>query len=135
MKAWYFIQFMLNSSWLFVYQADTVATYWISTAANFVMQRICLSILHISMNNKLSVWELIGLRYGFSIYAGWQTASTILNLVIAFADTGSSGTYDGYVGIIILWVAGVVYIAGSWWLRNPLYSAVLFWFYSAIADQ
>jgi len=89
---------------------------------------------------RLSLWELIGLRIGFSIYCGWLTAATILG----FANSGkASGMSDATFGvgfeeniaIVILWVAWIIYSAGAWWMQNPLFAAVMFWPFSAISAQ
>jgi hypothetical protein len=44
----------------------------------------------ISTKAKLSVTEIIGFRCAFSIYAGWLTAATILNISIVLKDLGKS---------------------------------------------
>ena len=97
-------------------------------------------ILLLCMQERLSLWEIIGLRCGFSIYCSWLTTATILNIAIACKASGLDDTKFG-VGfeegwaIAILYIAWGVYIASSWWQKNPLYAAVMLWPFSAIADQ
>jgi len=86
------------------------------------------------------LWEIIGLRCGFSIYCGWLTAATILGFANAGKASGLSdaafgvGFEEGW-GIALLWIGWGVYVASSWWQRNPLFAAVMFWPYTAISDQ
>lgn len=42
----------------------------------------CIWILMLSTRNKVNTFEFITLRCGFSIYSGWVTAATILNIAI-----------------------------------------------------
>jgi len=69
---------------------------------------------------RLSLWELIGLRIGFSIYCGWLTAATILGFANSAKASGLSDATAG-VGfeenftIAILWVGWGVFVSSSWW--------------------
>jgi len=68
------------------------------------------------------------------------TAATILGFAIAGKASGISDAtvgvgFEENFAITILWVAWVIYAAGAWWMRNPLFAAVMFWPFSAIMDQ
>jgi hypothetical protein len=80
------------------------------------------------------------LRCGFSIYCGWLTTATILGFAIAFKASGLDDArfgagFEANTAVAILYIAWGVYIASSWWQKNPLFAAVMFWPFSAIADQ
>jgi len=131
---------MLNGAWLFLFQADTVATYWIAEIVILAMLASAIYILWLSLQERLSIWELIGLRCGFSVYCGWLTAASILGFANGGKASGwtdeklGTGTEE-HVAIACLWVAWAVYTSSSYWQKNPLYAAVLFWPVSAIAAQ
>jgi len=68
------------------------------------------------------------------------TAATILGFANSAKASGLSDATAGVgfeenFSIAILWVGWGVYVASSWWQQNPLYAAVMFWPYYAIADQ
>jgi len=133
------VHFIGNGSWLFLFQSDTVATFWIAEVVIVLMLASALWILYCSCWARLSLWELIGLRIGFTIYCGWLTAATLLGAAIAGKASGMSDATYG-VGfeengaIVLLWVAWILYSAGAIWLQNPLFAAVMFWPFSAISD-
>jgi len=69
---------------------------------------------------KLSLWELIGLRVGFTIYCGWLTAATILGFAIAGKSSGMSDAkfgvgYEEGWAVAILYIGWAIYVASSWW--------------------
>lgn len=77
-------------------------------------------ILKWSLECRLSIWEIIGLRCGFSIYCGWLTAATILGFAIAAKRSGmddasmGAGAEDNWA-VAILYIGWAVYIASGWW--------------------
>merc|ERR1719163_460101 len=93
----------------------------------------------VSLENRLSVWSIIGLRVGFTIYSGWLTVATILNIAFVLKYSGLSNAAAGIdeswwaVGTLIA-VFGV-YVFVSYMLKNPLYSCVGVWVLIAIRDK
>ncbi len=61
--------------------------------------------------------EFIGLRMGFSIYTGWVTAATILNVSFLLKSLGLKGANAGLSEstwtCVILYVALIVYVLAS----------------------
>ena len=83
---------------------------------------------------------MIGLRIGFTIYSAWLTAATILGFSIALKASGVDDAALGFgfeeqFSIVLLWVSMGVYIATSWWLKNPLFAAIFFWPLGAIGAE
>ena len=79
-----------------------------------------LLILKWSLEERLSLWEIIGLRCGFTVYCGWLTAATILGFSIAVKRSGYDDTTAGlhteeYWAVAILWVGFAIYVASSYW--------------------
>jgi hypothetical protein len=97
-----------------------------------------LVVLNISTNNHLSNWwENLFFRGGFSIYSGWLTTATILNVAFLLkslgVDTGNTNvSNEVFWSKIILSVAFVIYNAYSYQARNPLFGAVFIWVLEAI---
>jgi len=89
--------------------------------------------------SKVNVVEFISLRLGFTIYTGWVTAATILNVSFFLKSVGmqegSAGFSESAWTCIILWVALVIYWACTFVERNPLFGCVFFWVVSAIRDK
>merc|ERR1711971_819096 len=76
---WFIANFVVGSSWTFIFLTTSKAGYLISTIVIIGMLVTALVVLNKSSKVSISVAEMIGLRIGFSIYAGWLTAATILN--------------------------------------------------------
>ena len=101
----------------------------------------CLVVLSIFCINRSKTdvdWiELVGLRATFSIYAGWLTTATIINSGFVLMDLGMRDVNNIFPneetwGIIILWVAFLIYQAVIETFRNPLFGAVGSWAITAI---
>ena len=91
-----------------------------------------LYIMMVSTRNTTNIWEWIGLRGGFSIYSGWVTAATILNASFVLKSLGVNDTNVSFLneeqfGVIILYVAFVIYNLASWIELNPLYGSIYIW--------
>ena len=108
---------------------------------SFVMLGSALVILNISTTNHLNNWwENVFFRGGFSIYAGWLTTATILNVAFFLkslgVDTGNTNIpNEVFWSKIILSVAFVIFNVYSYQARNPLYGAVFLWVLDAIKSN
>jgi len=97
-----------------------VAWLWIALIDILAMLGSGIYILWLSLQEKLNIWEVIGLRVAFTIYCAWLVAATLLNTAIALKASGvsdetlGSGVEEQFA-MAILWVAWAVYIASSWW--------------------
>ena len=92
--------------------------------------------MRITVRNKLNIWEIISLRIGISIYTGWVTVATILNVSfflksLGFKDPNAGFTENQWCPII-LWIALVIYWTVTWLERNPAYGIVFLWAVIAI---
>jgi len=85
-----------------------------------------------------------------TVYAGWLTSATILNTTTMLktwgmndAPNGTGWTFLDFMmfideetwGILVLWLAFVIYQFVSWEERNPLYGTVFTWALSAILEE
>jgi hypothetical protein len=69
---------------------------------------------------------------GFTIYNGWVTAATILNVAyslkaIGLGDKVTPPPFESTATCVVLVVAFVIYNAVSWRERNWLYGLVFVW--------
>ena len=89
-----------------------------------------------SCEYKVNIVEFIALRIGFSLYTGWVTAATILNVSFFLNSVGMKNPNAGFDEttwvVIIFYIALVIYILASFVERNPLYGAVYIWVLFAI---
>ena len=129
------LNFLLNGVWLFLFMADTVVTYWISELVILGILATAIYITKLASEEKLNPWEIIGLRIGFAIYAGWLTAATIVGIFIASSASGGlyGPDYETSTGIAALWIGCIFYAAVSIWTKNPVYGLALIWAYTAIS--
>ena len=96
-------------------------------------------VLLISLDNKLSIPSLIGLRCGFSIYVGWLSAATILNTCTMLQSYGLTeelaGIDESKYACYILVIAEIIYAVSMFWQKNPLFGAVFVWAMFGIKDR
>ena len=89
------------------------------------------------MSNRAEVnWaEWLFIRGGLSIYCGWLTAATILNItsLLKFYEFEGFEWYsEESITITILYVAWLIYTLATYIELNPLYGAVYVWVVVAI---
>lgn len=84
-------------------------------------------VMYYSLFDTLTAIELIGLRGGFSIYSGWVSGASILNICHTLKAYGISKE-NGYNEVrqctVTTWIAFAIYATAGVLLRNPLYSLI-----------
>lgn len=126
-----------NSAWLIIfgfYNSYAFIGGWFDIV---FMLGSALYILYQSLKNDVDWIEFLGLRATFSIYAGWLTTATILNTCFVLMDFGMRDVNNIFPneetwGIIILWVAFLIYQTTVEVFKNPLFGAVFSWAITAI---
>jgi hypothetical protein len=87
--------------------------------------------MNVASSGKLTATNFVGLRMGFSVYAGWLTSATILNTSIMLKAYGLSaadmGIDEARYGVAILIIAECVYVSAGYLYSNPLYSSIYLW--------
>lgn len=137
----FFANMLINSIWLVLFQTNTLWGFAAGLVDIIAMLATNVYIMWLSTNDSVNVYEWIGLRGGFSIYAGWVTAATILNAVYFLKAAGMAdpnilwGFDEENITVIILWIAFGIYTMRSYWDRNPLYGSVLMWVILAIRNN
>jgi len=81
----------------------------------------------------------VGLRCGWTIYAGWLTVATVLNIGFVLKSAGLDETSmdidESWWAVAVLIAVVCVYTFVSYMQRNPLYACVCLWAFSAIRDE
>jgi chromate transport protein ChrA len=85
--------------------------------------------LYLSLRDKVNVAELILVRCQLSIFVGWVTAATILNIAIVLKSViGLEGeSLENFLSWTILAAAFVIYAGLVFHEKNPLYGLIYAW--------
>jgi len=137
--AWGWIINMV-SQWIW-YPTFSSFTGWgfiISTIDILVMIGSALYMEFMSNRAEVNWAEWLFIRGGLSIYCGWLTAATILNVTALLKFYEFEG-FDWYseeaITITILYVAWFIYTLATYIELNPLYGAVFIWVCFAISAE
>ena len=133
---WICINFLLNASWCLIFQLNTLAGFIISLIVCIGMLATAIYVLGVSLEHRLSVSGIIGMRVGFSLYSGWLTVATTLNIAFVLKAGGlsqaSAGIDESWWACGTLIAVICVYWFVSFMQRNPAYACVLEWALFAI---
>lgn len=124
------INMILNAIWLPTFQSNSTVGFIFAQIIIIPMLVTALIMGKRAVNAKLNWAEMIGFRFGMSIYSGWLSTATILGAAIMFNSWGWSKAngYDGVVPtIVMLWVAFAVYVVNTFLNRDPLFGGVYIW--------
>jgi hypothetical protein len=76
------INMVLNALWVFIYLSNSTLGFTLSFIEILLLLSSCFfMMMKTSRGGDLNWTEFISMKVGFSIYAGWVTSATILNLV------------------------------------------------------
>jgi hypothetical protein len=137
---WFFANMLSNGMWIVIFSTFTWWGFVLGLMDISFMLATNIYIMMISDRTSVTITELIGLRGGFTIYSGWVTAATIINVafllksVFGFADP-MTYVSEEQIAIVILFVALAVYNLASYIELNPLYGSVFIWVLMAIRYQ
>lgn len=125
-----------NGLWNFIFLTNTKIGFVLSLVDVIFMLYSCCYMMMKSTRAKVSTCEWIVMRCGFTIYAAWVSAATILNVAYMlkafdFADPDIP-VDEETMTVIILWVALVIYNVATYLERNPLFGGVFIWVILAI---
>ena len=90
-----------------------------------------------SKGGALNWTEYISMNVGFSIYAGWVTSATILNLWYFLKSRGVQEPQynEEKLAVITLWLALAVYVGITVYGGHSWYGAVFIWTILAIRNN
>jgi hypothetical protein len=130
-----------NALWLYLFSQDSAGFFALAMVDIVLMLISAISILNISTHNHLNNWtENVFFRGGMSIYGGWLTTATILNVCFLLKSLGvdhgdSNEANEIFWSKAVLSVAFVIYNSYAAIERNPLYGAVFIWVLTAIKSN
>ncbi|MBW7476576.1 tryptophan-rich sensory protein [Paenibacillus oenotherae] len=131
---WFLISCLFNIAWIFVWHYE-----WV-TSSGFIMIALLLTLIviyrrvHLASPSPALVERLV-VQLPFSIYLGWISVATIVNISVVLDHIGWDrfGLTDTAWTIIMLAVAVILALAVGFKFRDPFYMLVFVWALSAIA--
>ncbi|CAH1190161.1 hypothetical protein PAECIP111893_00205 [Paenibacillus plantiphilus] len=130
---WFLISCLLNMGWIFLWHYEYV------TSSGFIMIALLLTLLVIYRRVQkagyiLTFGERIFVQLPFSIYLGWISVATIVNLSIVLdnADWNGFGLSDTAWAVIMLAVATLLALTKGLLHRDLFYMLVFVWAFMAI---
>jgi len=131
---------MINAVWLLLFQQNQVWGFAVALVDAIAMLATNVYVMGLATSTTNTIWEWIGLRGGFSVYAGWVTAATILNVTYLLKSLGLqngnlAGLSEEQVTVGVVWVAFMIYNLVAWTERNPLYGSIFIWVILAIYNN
>ena len=93
----FFANMMINSIWLVLFQTNTVWGFVLSLLDIIAMLTSNIFMMDKSTNTSVNTTEWISMRGGFSVYSGWVTAATILNVTYMLKSMGVADPDIPYV--------------------------------------
>jgi len=140
---WQVAQYTFNALWIIIFVQNEV---WSMIVCLVLIVSLLTSNLFVLTKleperKNLNWIEFIGFWVGYSIYTGWVSVATILNVSLVLArlgwkdgDSRMVWTEEGWT-ILILWVAVGIYVTYVTRWRNPVFGFVLAWASSAIMKK
>lgn len=126
---WFFINAILNSLWVIVFQ------YEYFNVSIFIMVGILLTLIiiyRIIQHLPHSTWFM---RFPFSVYIGWISVATIVNVFVIFEANGIEqlfGLDEQVWAIIMLIVGAILGVVFTLTQHDIAYSLVFIWAFIAI---
>lgn len=118
-------------------------TWWgwvLSTIYIFGMLATALYMMMVSTRAEINGWDWVFVRSWLSIYSGWLTAATILNVVLMLKffgveDPDLTWLNEEQLSIGLLWVALVIYNLAAYIELNPLFGGIFLWVIFTIRNE
>lgn len=132
---------LINGLWLCLFMTDTPWGFGLALLDIVAMLTSNIWVMIKASSTQLNLVETLSLWGGFSIYAGWVTAATILNIAILLKSLGLAdpnipwGLNEENLTQLVAWVALVIYNFVSYTEKNPLYGSVYIWVAVAIKSN
>jgi|TARA_B110000285_G_scaffold195272_1_gene225456 translocator protein len=134
---------VINGLWLILFMTGggTTVGFGLALVDIIAMLTSNIWILYQASTTELNLVEALSLRGGFTIYSGWVTAATILNVSFLLKALGLAdpnilyGFNEENLTETVLWVALVIYNLFAYSQRNPLYGSIFIWVTLAIKSE
>ena len=85
----FFVNMLLNSFWLYIFQANSRVGFIVGCIEIWILLASCVVLMTRTAKAESLNWtEYISMNVGFSIYAGWVTSASILNIWFVLKTSG-----------------------------------------------
>lgn len=134
---WFVFSCITNVLWIATFVQGEVWTTWLSSVWLFMIVGSLLVILIRTKcfeEKRKTAIEFVVIDLNFSIYAGWTTAASIVNVatgLVASGWNGSPWTPQGW-SVLMAAIASVIFLAMLYTKKNVAYAAVYIWAVGAI---
>ncbi len=128
---WFIISCIANIAWIFTWHYRLMSLAMLSIAILLVSLIVIEYRLRDTRENAYQRWFI---RAPFSIYYGWITVATIVNVSVWLSVLGFNGF--GWPSqlwqVIVLFIGGAILCLGIWVNRDVLYGLAGLWGYAGI---
>ncbi|GGD76462.1 tryptophan-rich sensory protein [Paenibacillus nasutitermitis] len=131
---WFFVSCLFNVAWIFAWHYEYVTT------SVFIMIALLLSLIIVyqkirSASSSPSTGERLWVRLPFSLYLGWISVASIVNITIGLSNAGWErfGLSEVTWTIVLLIIAFVLALIIGSVYRDSFYVLVFVWAFVAIA--
>jgi len=125
------INMIALSAWQYIFLTNSIPGMILSLLDILIILSTGIYMMYLSLRATNNWMELIAIRTGLSIYCGWITAATILNISFALKAMGLKDnnlpTTEENFGIITIWIAAALYNLIAFFERDPIYGAIFLW--------
>jgi benzodiazapine receptor len=130
------INMFFNGMWLLIFNQYSLAAFYLSCAVIFILLGTSFYMMAVITRTKMAnFFEIIGLYVGFSMYAGWITTATVLNIMFCVKGSGFSEDLmdidESEIACYTLWAITIIYVVVSYLESNVVYA--LIWVWASIA--
>ena len=91
---WFIASQLASSIWVLVFVQDRKAMYLLSELLNIVLLYATGWMMVASCRAKVNMFEILVLRVGFSLSAGWATTANIIGVFMVWKSCKSPGPDD-----------------------------------------
>lgn len=138
---WYVISCVTNSAWIVAFTVGTEFSIWLST---FLIFFLAVSLITIYVRSggwntrRASCLEFFVVDVTFSLYLGWVTVASILNVATAYVASGKASgapwTAEGWA-CFVLGLAATIYLLALRSRGDGVFALVFSWAAVGIAQQ
>ena len=125
---WFAANMVFNATWLVIFQQYNLPAFFVSAVDIIALLVTSLVIMMKAQRNHTNFVETICCYVSFSMYSGWVTTATILNLTFCIEGSGFNesnlGIDESTHACVILWIALIIFMSASLRERNVVYGAV-----------
>ena len=130
---------IFNAMWLAIFQQYNLSAFFVSAVDIIALLVTCLMIMMKAQRNTTNFFETIGIYVAFSMYSGWVTTATILNVTFCLKGIGLSEKNleidESVYSCVMLWIALVIFVLATLRERNVVFGAVWLWAVYAIKKR